>query len=184
MSFERDLSDANSDFAKFAPALLSRIKGQLIYLETDPGPLPQMFDKYSGIDAIQVVDNNMRGIALRVQWGRDYRTFSIRYKRKSGAKTEYEKRRNAIFGGKGYLYPYLTIQAYLDKRGAAKRLLSCCVVRTMDLYQYIEDNIVCLERTKKVAPDGNEFLVVGFDELATAGFTTIIFSSDQLQQAA
>jgi hypothetical protein len=52
-----------------------------------------------------------------VQWGNARNTFTIRYKRASGAKTEYQKRSEAILNNKGYLYPYLTIQAYLDKRG-------------------------------------------------------------------
>jgi hypothetical protein len=53
----------------------------------------------------------------RIQTGVNYKTFTIRNKRKSGARTEYEKRKIAI--EKGYLYPYLTVQAYVtDSAGS------------------------------------------------------------------
>jgi hypothetical protein len=74
-------------------------------------------DMYSGIDAWQVLSDRraIRGIASRVQWDSPYRSFTIRYSKISGQKTEYEKRLDAIKNeDEGLLYPHLTIQAYID----------------------------------------------------------------------
>jgi hypothetical protein len=101
---------------------------------------------------------------MRVQWGKNYRTFTIRYKRKSGSETEFSKRIKAINGDQGFLFPHLTVQAYLDKRGAAKKILGGCVVRTVDLYKYAENNIKTLEN--RMCPEGNTFIVVPFDDIS------------------
>lgn len=71
-------------------------------------------DVLAGVDAWQVVrPSGMRPLASRVQagWGR-INTFTIRYSLRSGARTEIDKRIDAIRDG--YLYPAITVQAYLD----------------------------------------------------------------------
>jgi hypothetical protein len=78
----------------------------------------------------------MRGIALRIQTIKSpykpYNTFTVRNKRQSGAKTEYEKRKYAIESG--YLYPYLTVQAYVNEQG---KLISFAVSKTVDIMDMI-----------------------------------------------
>lgn len=173
MSFINDFTDANADFSLFKSELLSHIKGDLIDIETKDTHLAKMFDQYAGIDAIQVVNNQLRAVAIRVQWGKSWDTFTIRYKRKSGTKTEYQKRAEAILNDRGYLYPYLTIQAYLDKRGEATRILSCGVVKTKDLYQYMFKNMPYLETRN--CPEGNLFLHVKFSDLKMSGANILVF---------
>lgn len=162
-NFIKDFKDANSDFLLFKDQLMSHIKGDLINIETNDSQLANMFDQYSGIDAFQVVDRQLRGVAIRVQWGKAWNTFTIRYKRASGSKTEYQKRADAILNNKGYLYPYLTIQAYLDKRGNSQEILSCCIIKTEDLYKHLFANMPALKTRK--CPEGNEFLYVNFSDL-------------------
>lgn len=184
MSFSKDFSDANSDFSMFKKELLTHIKGDLVNIETNDSQLANLFDQYSGIDAFQIVNKQLRGVAIRVQWGHDWRTFTIRYKRKNGSKTEYQKRSEAIFSDKGYLYPYLTIQAYLDKRNDPDKILSCAAVKTLALYKYIYVNMPNLKTRQ--CPEGNDFLHVGFDELSKAGVEMIAFGSsyNDVNQAA
>jgi hypothetical protein len=182
MSFIKDFTDANADFSLFKNELLSHIKGDLINIETDDTKLADMFDQYSGIDAFQIVNKQLRGVAIRVQWGNDWGTFTIRYKRKSGAKTEYQKRSEAIFSDKGYLYPYLTIQAYLDKRGCSQSILSCGVIKTLDLYQYLFVNMPNLKIRQ--CPEGNDFLHVTFKELIKARCNILVFGDSKQKQAA
>jgi hypothetical protein len=96
-------------------------------------------DTLSGIDGWQIMRDLrvMRGLASRVQWGRDYRSFTVRCARASGAETEFAKRLNAIRDrSEGYLFPHWTIQAYLDERGG--RLLSAAAVPTERLIEQIE----------------------------------------------
>jgi hypothetical protein len=95
-----------------------------------------VLDAHAGIDAWQVIKQKsvIRGIASRVQYSnRPYNTFTIRYRRDSGARTEYSKRREALLNReKGYLYPHLTIQAYVSND--AKTLLDAAIICTSDLF--------------------------------------------------
>lgn len=71
-------------------------------------------DVLAGVDAWQLVrPSGIRPLASRVQagWGR-MNTFTIRWSLPSGGRTEIDKRIAAIRDG--YLYPAVTVQAYLD----------------------------------------------------------------------
>ena len=172
-----DMKSANRLFATFIEEIAKTMPGRLISTELEGGQLASIFDQYAGIDAVHVWKNNVRGVAVRVQWGVNYKTFTIRYHRHTGAPTEYEKRLAAIRGNQGALFPYLTIQAYADKRDGGN-LLSFAVVRTADLYEYIERRLVddggkiTGIRTRK-CPEGNTFLYVSFDDLANSGMQMI-----------
>lgn len=178
MAFRNDFHDANVDWNFVKPELLQFIKGDLFDIESNNSVLADIFDKYSGIDAIHMVQEQIRGVAIRVQWGVDYKTFSIRYSRPNGVKTEYHKREEAITGNRGFWYPYLTIQMYLERRYNTPRILSCGIVRTVDLYDYIRENFAELISHKKRSPEGQFFLVVPFYRLKEAGKKILIFSHE------
>lgn len=119
-------------------------------------------DLLCGIDIWQTIGGmGARGIASRVQnntkekfRGRsNWRTFTIRYKRHTGAKTEYEKRMEAIETGR-FIYPFLMCQAYFD----FGNFLGCGVARTVDIFDAIDMG-------NKNKSD-NEFLVVPFDQVS------------------
>jgi hypothetical protein len=177
MSFTADFNSANKDFSKFHTEVIRHIKGdRIIDIETNGGDLANLFDQYSGIDAIHSINGQLRTMAIRVQWGRAWDTFTIRYRRISGAPTEYQKRAEAILSDKGYLYPYLTVQAYLDKRDNAKRVVSCCIVKTSDLYRYVFLNMPYI--TQKTCNEGNVFLCVPFNEIINARLQNVWFGDD------
>lgn len=173
-----DMQAANKLFAEFITEISSRLTGELISTELDGGRLAEIFDTYAGIDAIHVWRGNVRGVAVRVQWGVNYKTFTIRYRRHSGAPTEYAKRIAALRGNDGAMYPYLTIQAYADKRDGGK-LLSYAIVKTADLYEFIDKRLIDVGgvvsgiRSRK-CPEGNTFLYVSFDELIAAGVNCVV----------
>lgn len=135
-------------------------------------------DTLAGIDAWQIQHNAcyMRGVASRVQVikGRSlpYDSFTIRLTRSSGAKTEYEKRLYQIDNSAaGYLYPYLTIQAYVTESHA---LLSAAAIRTADLYNYVRQGEAPLDYVQRINPiDGNEFICVFWDALKRHGIKLI-----------
>lgn len=172
-----DMQAANSLFVTFITEISSKMTGQLISTELEGGKLAEIFDTYAGIDAVHVWRNNVRGVAVRVQWGKNYKTFTIRYKRHTGAPTEYAKRLSAIRGNDGALYPYLTIQAYADKRSAGN-LLGYAIVKTADLYEYVENRLSSDPYWESVhsnvCPEGNTFLWVSFDELIKANVHCIV----------
>lgn len=178
-SWAKDMQDANTLFSEFITEIGDSIRGELISTELEGGRLAEIFDRYAGIDAIHVWNQQVRGVAVRIQWEKEnYRTFTIRYKRHNGTPTEYTKRIAAINGDTGALYPYLTIQAYATKRNGGK-LRSYAIVRTKDLYDYISTRLI--EVNGKVigvrsnrCPEGNIFVYVSFDEIKLAGLPCIV----------
>lgn len=115
-------------------------------------------DKYSGIDyVVKTNDNNIVGVAARIQYNINYRTFTIRTARHTGAKTEYEKRVEAI--NKGYFYPAYTLQAYFNR--ADSTLIGAAIIETKKLYQFIEDNP---DKVHKRSSD-NEFIFIKWDDI-------------------
>jgi hypothetical protein len=173
-----DMQAANNLFATFIGEISSQMKGELISTELEGGKLAEIFDRYAGIDAVHVWGGGVRGVAVRIQWGTNYKTFTIRYKRTTGAATEYAKRLAAVRGNDGALYPYLTIQAYADRRDGG-RLLSYAIVKTSDLYEYIAgrmrdvNGVISGIRFNR-CPEGNIFLYVSFGELIEAGVNCIV----------
>lgn len=152
--------------------------GELIPVESATAvSLQATFDTLAGIDAWHLCHEQraMRGIASRVQTIADehepYNTFTIRYKRSSGAETEFAKRLAAIRDRDGgWLYPHLTCQAYIDQR--KEKLLSCAVVRTEDLYVYADDWLGYDNDRARImvnGADGNEFIVVKWASLQGDG---------------
>ena len=140
----KDLSDSAFDFQKFVwPKVKDKCGGgELIPMESITAKeIAKDFDILAGVDAwqIQREDSLIRGIASRVQWiSHPYNSFTIRETRDSGVPTEYEKRQYVIDKpDKGYLFPALTIQAYLKERKKGP-LLSVAVCRTSELFRYIE----------------------------------------------
>ncbi len=150
---------------------------ELIHIETiKDSELAKKFDQLSGIDAWQIHnDTNIRGIASRVQkppkWssnGYPYNTFTIRKSRDTGTKTEYEKRLYAINSSDGWIYPYLTVQAYVNAKG---RLLSFATARTVEVIQAITEGR-CLENRTNNA----EFYAVEW----SADLCEIIYQGDKI----
>lgn len=189
-SWASDMQAANKLFSTFIAEISSQFTGRLISTELEGGQLAEIFDKYAGIDAIHIWRDKVRGVAVRVQWGVNYRTFTIRYKRRSGAPTEYGKRLAAIHGNDGALYPYLTIQAYANKRDGGS-LLSYAVVKTADLYRYIEDHLPEAEKNMRlgihpqntglgwnICPEGNTFLYVTFDAIINGNMPHVVRDFD------
>jgi len=110
-------------------------KSELINIERNDEGVLMWFDKYAGIDwMVKSEDNHIMGIASRIQWDVDYRTFTIRYERWTGSKTEYDKRKEAIENQ--YIYPTYTLQAYFKDK-SNPQMLSCGIVKTSDLYSFI-----------------------------------------------
>ena len=136
--FKSDLKDSSAAFLRVVwPAMKDMVGGgKIIPIEsvTDDA-MTEMLDRYSGIDAWHLSDGRqMRGVASRVQWGNAWNTFTVRYSRDSGAKTEYEKRKFDIESNAGWLYPHLTVQAFIEgRKGDNGDLLSVAVIKTKSL---------------------------------------------------
>ncbi len=169
--------DANKAFNLLIKPHFEKIfSGSLLDIENEGKDLAKMFDQYAGVDYIHLVEQNntkyMRGVAVRVQYRNAYNTFTIREKRlvngQIGNETEFAKRSYAIFGGKGFWYPEITIQGYIDSKENPQKILSFSFVKTKDLYNFVHKNInngKKVIRMRNSSYDTNEFLVVSFRDL-------------------
>lgn len=179
------LSQSASDFVNIVWPVVKELPliggGQLQPVEaSSDAEFAKTLDMLAGIDAWQVLSSPMamRGLASRVQWGQAHNTFTVRIALPSGAETEYHKRiRSLGQREQGFLYPHLTVQAYLDQAGGA--LLSAAVVRTADLFEkarLLVENRSKLrldERSRlfgfRQNPDGTEFLYMSWSYLRYEG---------------
>jgi len=169
MSFQTDLSDSNCAFEQIVyPAIHKHIGGgRIISVECIlDSNLAMLLDRCAGIDYLQITaDGYIRGLSSRIQFGRDYRTFTIRAKRSTARRTEYEKMQHvSAHRGRGYMFSGLTIQSYVSSRYNG-HLLSSAIAYTEDVYRFIETH----ELTVKQAPDGNEFYCLPWSTLEQEG---------------
>lgn len=145
--FKSDLNSSSADFLRVVwPAIKVMVGGgEIIAVESvaDKG-MATMLDQRSGIDAWHLSqDGRVRGVASRVQWtDKPWNTFTVRYSRDSGAKTEYEKRKLDIESDAGWLYPHITVQAYIaGSKASGGELLSVAVIKTKSLIDACEQII-------------------------------------------
>ena len=114
------------------------VEMRLILLENREDEIAKTLDRECGIDAL--LDNG-RGkipIALRTQQdAHNWRTFTIRKIRDSGAYTELEKLNYALENDT--LRPYLVIQSYLQ----GTKLLGSAIGKIEHIIQYILNNPDC-----------------------------------------
>lgn len=170
-----DMSEANIAWHTISDEILSEIGGGVLFdIENENSNLSKILDVNTGIDALHILNGRIRGMAIRVQWGENYGTFTVRYKRTSGAKTEYEKRIDAIKNG--WMYPFYTVQAYMD----GKKCVNFAIVKTSDMYAFIRD---CPEQVieEQNRYDGNLFYHVSFKKIAAMKKYKIYISNPDLE---
>lgn len=139
-------------------------------------------DVLGGIDAWQYIDHLgvMRGIASRVQWpenGGAWRSFTVRHSRPNASETECVKRPFAI--RHGYIYPALTVQAYIAPPRRVGDLLLAAVAMTAELFEYIGERHDRLQL--KRAPGGERFHPIWWDDYKQAGYRIAIVPSERRQ---
>jgi hypothetical protein len=98
-------------------------------------------DTLAGVDAWLIrAAFGITAIASRVQFvrgSRPFNTFTIRAWRSSGLDTELQKRlRSLNEPDRGYLYPHVTIQAYLQS--GTNEFLSVAAILTRDLFAHVD----------------------------------------------
>ena len=152
--------------------------GNLLPVETMLTPEARHLDLLGGIDCWQVVPalGTMRGLAVRVQersptWSGPwpFATFTIREARVSGTETEYPKRLRAVqqTHGEGWLYPALTVQAYVPSF-AAGGVDAVAVARTLDLFKFIHYGTEGIHYTRRRTGDAT-MIVVDWELYRTLG---------------
>lgn len=165
-SVKRDMRNSSMAFETLVwPSVLLWVGGgKLLQMESvRDSKFARILDIKAGIDGWQIHNDGMRGIASRIQKGdKIWNTFTVRMARDSGAKTEFEKRSIAIKTGR-YIYPYLTIQAYV--RTWDGPVLSIGMAKTSDIIEFIERGLNTLNRTSNAI-----FAVCSWVKMESAGF--------------
>jgi len=134
------------------PHLKNFLNGRLIFVEQiTKSDFARDLDSISGIDAWHIIDDTgIRGIASRVQVcpppQKPFNTFTIRKSRDSGVETEYQKRLRCFNSKEGWLYPVLTVQAYITQKENPS-LLSFAIAYTKDIFNKIKRGDYFVKKT-------------------------------------
>jgi hypothetical protein len=132
-----DLGVSIKALSRVKPIIESLLSGKIHNIESSNDEILILLDSKSGIDYIIEDNVGLKGISARVQFEKVYNTFTIRYKRESNTKTEYQKRVDQI--SDGYFFPAITMQAYFDNRHDLNiQTMAFCMTR--DLYNFLEYN--------------------------------------------
>lgn len=171
------------DYVESARPIIEKLLrgGRLMAVEGSDNEVCRMLDLTCGTDYFQVYDERglVWGIASRMQeidtarYKRPFNTFTVRKARASGVKTEYEKRRDAIM--RGGVYPYLTMQGYVDKQTG--ELMSLAIARTTDIMDYVDAGMTDTKHTGAEQKGQAEFFVVKWDRFKQAGYGIKVYSA-------
>lgn len=178
---KKDLSKSIERFNDIIkPKLQNLLKGSFLTVEGESSDImKEILDTLAGIDSWHIDKlRGIRGIASRIQEidtikypnSKPYNTFTIRNKRASGKSTEYEKRKYAIKND--YLYPFYTIQAYINLKDNS--LMSCAIAKTKDIIEYI-DKYKPIRRQTSIYQKGQaNFWIIKWDDFKNKNFKIYI----------
>jgi len=173
LNFIGALSRSTQQFKGVLEAELQQIlKGEFEVIEgVTVDHLAKLLDMLAGIDVWHIDKvNGIRGVALRIQTGdKDWHTFTIRATRDNGVKTEFEKRSYAI--EHGFLYPYLTVQAYITKDN---KLVSFAVAKTKDIIDMIKTGHATMRHTGQEQIGQASFYIIDWYDMKKCGYKIAI----------
>ena len=118
----------------------------------------RILDTACGIDYLLCSPTapNVYGVASRVQYGKNYRTFTVRKER--------ERAKSIAHGG---INPYYTMQAYVEDG----EISGLAIVKTHDLMEYIERGFADQTKTREDKAGQAKFYVCGWDDMRKAGYS-------------
>ncbi len=142
----------------------------MMKVEGEDNEVCQLLDMSCGIDYLLHSEQSslVVGVSSRVQYGKNYRTFTVRKDRASGVLTEHQKRTQAI--SRGGLYPLYSVQSYIGDNG---ELAGLGIVRTADLSEFIGRGLAREKTTGADKIGQAEFYVCSWDKLKYAGYNVL-----------
>ena len=130
---------------------------KLIPVALEPNDTCRVLEKSCGIDYLLTNDEQVYGVKSKVQYGKNYRTFTV-------SKNEYAKR-SAAFESSS-LRPYYTMQGYLD----GNKIIGLGLITTADLLSFIK---------RGLAEERGKFYVCSWDALKSAGYEVREYSAQE-----
>ena len=178
-NFETSLKKSMDAYRRYVRPVIGRfISGRLIVIEgkTD-NELAEMFDQCASIDIIRQSEKGLEGVASRIQFGHNWRTFTVRYKRDSGSRTEYEK---LVYAYKNRLMcPKFTYQAYIENDA----LSGLAVVETASLLDYIEKHKPKVRHTGADQNGQASFYICPWDDIRTKGYKILEYKGETWERS-
>ena len=162
-----DIKISSSWVEKMKPIIEELLNGwRIIPVEGEDNIICKILDMSCGIDYLMTSpkSNIVTGMASRVQYSKNYRTFTVRKERESQSITEFDKRKDAIlYGG---LYPKYTMQAYIvnnDIDGLA-------IIKTKDLIEFIKCGFAEEKQTGMNKIGQASFYICEWDKIKENGY--------------
>lgn len=162
-----DMNISSSWVDKAKPILKTLLSDwDIVQVEGEDNAACKILDQSCGIDYLLTSPKSslILGIASRVQYGKNYRTFTVRKSRESGVLTEYQKRQQAI--SLGAIYPKYTMQAYVQ----GEEIDGLAIVRTADLIEFINRGYAEEKSTLSDKVGQATFFVCKWDIMKFAGY--------------
>lgn len=163
----RDMRKSMDVIDKAEPIIREMLNGgKIIRIEGSDEEICRFLDTKCGTDYFQYYSSSdlTVGVASRVQYGRNWRTFTVRKSRESGSLTEYEKRKYAMIHGG--IYPFLTMQMYVVNG----EINGIGIVKTQDLFDYIENGHAHVRRTGIDKVGQADFYFCPWDDIKQKGY--------------
>lgn len=159
---------------------------KLFNIEFENSEISKLFDQYCGMDYVVKNGKSVFGIAARVNFKRKHHNhITIRYKRTTGAETEFSKRVKQIKNKAGNIYASITMQ--IDAK--ENELLRAIIFESNQLYLHIDRNLKHFEANymETCSYDGNKFFRLSHKDVidlsAIYGFRAKLFDNAPLSSA-
>ena len=135
----------------------------------DDNEICALLDMNCGIDYLLHRSSLVFGLASRVQYGKNWRTFTIRQMRETAVKTEYEKRKSAI--AVGGIVPKYDMQMYVDRD--KEEILGLAIAKTADIIEFIERGYAEEKFTGINQVGRAKFYVCDWDRMKDLGYKVL-----------
>lgn len=157
-NFTADMERARQFYLKNRGAIESQFSesSKLFNVEFDNSEIAKLIDCYCGIDYLLQSRGKIYGVAARINFNPYHHGHvTIRYQRKSGAKTEFEKRCESILNDNSEIYASITMQIDAVGEGVGRMI----VFESDKLYMEIFGNLSHYENhhMRVNQTDGNTF---------------------------
>ena len=168
------MKQSAEDFQNYVLPILKELYYGRIFkqVENTDKDISEYLDIYAGIDILMIhpKEKSIIGIASRIQRGFCWNTFTVRCGRESGSMTEFKKR-TVNMKNEG-LFPALTLQAYVEPHD--KKLLGMAIIRTVELWEYIEKENPPIKQTGLDQYGQASFYVVSWNGLRRKNYPITI----------
>jgi hypothetical protein len=167
------------------PLIESYLDVKIVNVEGEETPLAWALDQRAGVDYALILDSDVMGLSNRVQYDRNYQTFTVRSQRDNGYRSELYKRYHARF--KGYFAPHLVCHTYFKRSPDGLRsiseidaipILGFAIARDVDIIEIASSNVAIDKHTRQHKIGQAGFKAVKWDDVISLRCPILKYSPD------